>query len=227
MYTVLVTGATDRLGRLIAEHLAVQHKIIIHYNTASEKALALSEQLNAEIWQADLTAKFLNVPPCDILINNAAIFQQDTIESISDSSFLKHMQLNCLAPIKLAQKTKASQIINILDAKIKRQSPGFLSYSLSKAALAAFTEIAALELAPHTRVNAIAPGPVIPAPTQRQQHFDEMRQRAPLAKTVGGARITDVLIAIDYLISAKSVTGQTLYVDAGATVGNGGFLPAC
>ncbi len=223
MQTILITGAADRLGAYLARHLAHRYKLIIHYHNSAEKAESIAKELGAVLWQADLSDSTIQPPACEILINNAAVFESDNLTTISLDSFQKHMQLNCFAAINLIQQLKPQHTINIIDAKVKRLSPGFLSYTLSKAGLAAFTEIAALELAPKCRVNAIAPAAVIPTPTQSDQHFKKMQQHTPL----NGAKVEDILSAVDYLLGTTSVTGQTLFVDAGATVGNGGLAASC
>lgn len=235
----LVTGGSQRLGRELGIFLAKQGwNIALHYRSSQAAAEETAEKIRdygqqcylmeADFATAtgihDLLDQAKDLPTIDLLINNAAIFQQDTLATVTVENLHKHYQTNLIAPALLSRLVQQGQIIHLLDAKVQRVSPGFLSYTLSKAALAALVEISALELAPNVRVNAIAPGPVIPAPTQRQSHFDDMQGRAPLGK---GATIDTICSALQYLLSADTVTGQTLTIDGGATVGNGGFPASC
>lgn len=229
----LITGAATRLGRAMALHCAARGiALAIHYNTSAEAAgetLAQVQKLGASgvILSADLSdtaqsetlvaraSKALNTP-LDILINNAALFEHDTVETATPKSWQRHISTNLHAPFILTQafarQTKRGVIINMIDQRVRKPTPEFMTYSISKAALWHLTQTSAQALAPHLRVNAIAPGSTMIAARQSKSHFDAQRANSLLGR---GAEPDDILAALDYFLDAHAVTGQMLCVDGG------------
>jgi NAD(P)-dependent dehydrogenase (short-subunit alcohol dehydrogenase family) len=235
MKTALITGGATRLGRIMALHLATQgYAIALHYNTSEGAAQQTAAEIRAlkqrcEIFSQDLTADgaatilFSDIQQkigiVDVLINNAAIFVRDTLQTLGLQSFLQHQQVNLLSPLLLMrafaqqENIKNGCIINMLDQKIHRPDSNFLSYTLSKIGLDSATTMLATDFAPHIRVNGIALGAIIPAPTQRESHFNAMRENTPLGI---GASVEDVCRALDFLTQSTSITGQIITIDGGA-----------
>jgi hypothetical protein len=233
---VLVTGAAKRLGRAVSQALAGKgYAVALHANTslADAEALALSlraQGAHAHAVQGDLALPGAAEPllqraalalsqPLGGLVNCAALFDHDTLESFDEALFERQMRVNTLAPVALAKALAAQLpegaqgcIVNFLDFKLANPYPDHLSYTLSKYALAGATEMLARALAPRARVNAVAPGYVLPSPGQDAAVFARLHARTPLAR---GAEPADIARAVVYLFESPVVTGQTLYVDAG------------
>lgn len=161
--------------------------------------------------------------PPDILINNAASFEKDSLATITERTLLRSLKTNLAAPLFLMRafaksveggalrsrsriRRRQSMIINILDARIVERSPDGFSYSLSKHSLATATAWAAVDLAP-IAVNAIAPGPVL-----RPARVSEPAGPKLLSHS---CNVDDVVDAVMYLVQSKAVTGQIIYVDSG------------
>jgi len=153
-------------------------------------------------------------------VNNAARFAPDELGRLDPEELDAHMAVNLRAPILLTQEfaRRHSQgddglIVNLLDSKLAAPNPDFLSYTLSKQALAGFTELAARALAPQgIRVNGIAPALMLRSSGQTEENFDRVHSRNPLRR---GVEPADVLSAIRYFISAPAVTGEVVLIDAG------------
>ena len=183
---VLVTGAAQRIGRGIAQHLAASGwPVVIHYHASDQSARALRDQIRqdggtAETLQADLSLEThasqlvsratQRVGPIGVLINNASVFDWDEIDTVDDQSWSRHMNLNLRAPLLLCQRfaellpsEQGGIIINMLDARVLNPTPGYMTYTLSKTGLWTMTRTLAQALAPQIRVNGIAPGPTLPS----------------------------------------------------------------
>jgi NAD(P)-dependent dehydrogenase (short-subunit alcohol dehydrogenase family) len=233
--TVLVTGAARRLGRVIALDFARRGwRVGVHYHASKAEASALVAEieemdgsatgLQADLAQIDgLTALIAacadRLGPVTCLINNAACFDWDSIESLDRESWQAHLQINLRAPIFLTQafakrlpEGAAGNVINMLDQKVLRLDPEYFSYTIAKSGLWAATQMLAQALAPRVRVNAIAPGPVLPSQTQEKASF-EREVGATLLKRAVSAE--DVSAAIRFLINTPSVTGQMIALDSG------------
>ena len=235
MTAVLVTGAAKRLGRAIALDLAdAGWDVGVHYHgSAAEaeetaaaarargvKAVTLRADLSREDETAGLVARAAGaLGPLTALINSASLFEDDDWQSASRASWDAHIETNLRAPFLLAQHfarqlppDAEGNIINVIDQRVLKPTPQFLSYSLSKAGLYWLTTILAQGMAPRIRVNAVGPGPTIR--NARQSQADFARQRA--ATVLGrGAEPADVAAAIRYLLAAPAVTGQMIAVDGG------------
>jgi NAD(P)-dependent dehydrogenase (short-subunit alcohol dehydrogenase family) len=154
-----------------------------------------------------------------LLVNNAARFAWDGFGEFSADEFDAHMAVNARAPALLIDEmarrhaTGDALVVNLLDSKLASPNPDYLSYTLSKHALAGLNDLAARALAPRgIRVNAIAPALMLRSSGQTEQNFAAMHADNPLRR---GIEPGDVVAAIHYLIAAKAVTGQVIVVDSG------------
>jgi NAD(P)-dependent dehydrogenase (short-subunit alcohol dehydrogenase family) len=232
---VLVTGAAKRLGRAIALDLgSAGWNVALHYKTSAGEAEAAAAQIRghgvkAALLQADLAREAESealvgraaqaIGPLTALINSASIFENDDWRSATRASWDLHMEVNLRGPLVLSQRFAAQlpdgaagAIVNIIDQRVLKPTPQFLSYSLSKAGLHWLTTTLAQGLAPRIRVNAVGPGPTLR--NERQSEADFARQRD--ATILGhGADPADICAAVRYLLEAPCVTGQMIAVDGG------------
>ena len=153
------------------------------------------------------------------LINNAALFEKDDILNFTVKSWNDHLNINLLAPAiltkqfaKQASKKTISDIINIIDQRVFKLTPIFMSYTLSKSALYTLTKTMAMRLSPNIKVNGIAPGPTIKSKRQSYKHFNKQAKSTLLKKAVGTEDICDT---VDFFINNNSITGQVIAVDSG------------
>ena len=232
---LLITGGATRVGREIALHFAERGwNIALHYYKSSSKAQNLKKIIeqnlvNVALIKADLkNAKQVEkiIPlakkqlgTIDCLINNAAVFKKDDISNFTIKGWNDHLNANLLAPTiltkqfaKQASKKNPSDIINIIDQRIFKLTPIFMSYTLSKSALYTLTKTMAMRLAPNIKVNGIAPGPTIKSKRQSDKHFNKQAKSTLLKKPV---RLEDICGTVEYLINNSSVTGQVIAVDSG------------
>ncbi len=231
---VLVTGGAKRLGRAVSIAAAGGGwNVAVHHRASQDAAAGVAEEIRAQgglaaIVEADLGSEAVGLiqhaaerahAPMQALVNCAAIFEHDVVETFSADRAAHHMQVNAFAPVVLAQalarqlpEDATGAVVNFLDFKLAQPYPDHLSYTMSKYALAGATELLARALAPRVRVNAVAPGYVLPAPGQPDADFARLHAQTPLER---GATPEDVAAAALYLLEAPSVTGQTIYVDAG------------
>ena len=166
--------------------------------------------------------------PITVLVNNASIFEYDNIESASRESWDRHMESNLRAPFVLTQ-AMASQcpkgakdefgepvalglVVNMVDQRVRKLTPEFMTYTIAKMGLWALTQTSAQGLAPDIRVNAIGPGPTLRGGRQSQSHFDRQRAATVLGR---GSNPSDITAALGYFLDAPAVTGQLLCVDGG------------
>lgn len=226
---VLITGAVARLGRVLAEALAGEGcDLVIHYNRSVAGAEALVRQLRrngrrAAAIKCDLRApgagenlikrSFHVMGGLDILVNNAASFSKIGLRNCSEKQLRSELELNLMAPVFMARSfakvAGKGKIINILDRRIAGLESGMAAYLLSKQALASFTRIAALELAPDISVNGVAPGPVLPPSGAGNR---EKAGKIPLARRPCPNDVADAVI---FLLKTDAITGQIVFVDGG------------
>lgn len=249
MKRALVTGAGKRLGRAIALYLAERgFDVAVHYASSSDAAdevVTLIEGMgrHAVALQADLLdldAMEALLPraiaglggPITCLVNNASIFEYDTVTSATHDSWDRHINSNLRAPFVLIQAMAAQErapemdamgepvatglIINMVDQRVRKLTPEFMTYTLAKAALWSLTQTTAQALAPAIRVNAIGPGPTLQGSRQSPEHFEAQRAATILNR---GANPADITAALGYFLDAPSVTGQLLCVDGGQHLG--------
>jgi NAD(P)-dependent dehydrogenase (short-subunit alcohol dehydrogenase family) len=233
--TVLVTGAAKRLGKAIAESLAgAGWDVAIHYLGSREDAQSTVRRIEdlgmrAAAFAADFTcesetkalipAVTAALGPLTALVNSASLFENDDWQSAGRESWDRHMEANLRAPFLLSQmfarqlpKGAKGAIVNIIDQRVLKPTPQFLTYSLSKAGLYWLTTTLAQGMGPDIRVNAVGPGPTLR--NARQSEADFARQRA--ATVLGrGADPADIAAAVRYLLEAEAVTGQMIAVDGG------------
>ena len=198
------------------------------------RALALQANLLREEETAALlprAAKALD-GPIAILVNNASIFEHDTLATATREGWDRHMGSNLRAPFVLIQALAAQVpdpvpdeggepvaqglVVNMIDQRVRKLTPEFMTYTLAKAGLWTLTQTAAQALAPRLRVNAIAPGPTIRGHRQSESHFARQRAATVLNR---GSDPDDILAALEYLLSARAVTGELLCVDGGQHLG--------
>ncbi len=236
--TALVTGAARRIGAAIARDLATSGwRVVVHYNRSEAEARALAKEIAraggaAELVQADLTSRaeveavfpraLEKVGRIDCLINNAANFQYDTIETLSWDSWDAHMAANLAAPAFLSRdfarqipQTGEGVIVNLLDQKTGNLNPDFLSYTLSKVGLRGLTETLALGLAPRIRVCGIAPGVTLMSGKQTPQSFERAFKATPLGRS---STVEDIVRAVRFVLATPSLTGQVLTLDGGESL---------
>lgn len=232
--TVIITGASKRIGREIAISLArAGWNIALHFNHSAEDANNLGNEIKAMGAQYTLIQADLEKAPevesiirsaanrfgsIDALINNASLFERDTASTFTTESWDAHLNVNLRAPALLmrdfAQQAKpGANIINIIDQRVWRLTPDFTSYTVSKAGLWALTQTYAQALAPQQiRVNAIGPGPTLPNPRQTQENFDLQASLVPLTH---GATPEDIMNGVSYILNARAMTGQMIALDGG------------
>ncbi|HEX3430861.1 MAG TPA: SDR family oxidoreductase [Rhizomicrobium sp.] len=233
--TVLVTGAAKRLGRAIAIDLARNGwDIAVHFNSSQSDARETADQVRAAGRRAALVNADLSdesetgtlveratgsLGLISALVNSASIFEPDDWASVSRESWNRHLSVNLRAPFVLCQAfaralpgDRKGAIVNIIDQRVLKPTPHFLSYGVSKAALSWLNITLAQALAPRIRVNAVAPGPTIINARQSEAHFRRQREATILGN---GAEPQDVCDAVRYLLSASAVTGEMIAVDGG------------
>ena len=170
--------------------------------------------------------------PVDCLVNNASIFEHDDVRTATPESWHRHMGSNLLAPLLLIQAMAAQGleprtgadgepeaaglVVNMIDQRVRKLTPHFVTYTLAKSGLWTLTRTMAQALAPAIRVNAIAPGPTVRGHRQSEAHFAAQRAGTVLAR---GADASDVTAALAYLLEARTVTGQMIAVDGGQHLG--------
>ena len=230
--SALVTGGAQRIGKSIVFALsAMGYDIALHYNHSRERAEEIAEQIRldggrCELFQADLFRAdelsrvmenvFEKFPGLSLLVNNASVFERSTLLETEEELFERQMNINFKAPLFLsrnfARVCREGHIINILDAKIAHNKFNYFAYTLSKKALAEFTKMAALELAPRIRVNGIGPGPILPPPMENDDYLDKLVKNIPLQRRGNPELITH---SLRFLLENDYITGQVLYVDGG------------
>jgi NAD(P)-dependent dehydrogenase (short-subunit alcohol dehydrogenase family) len=222
--TAIVTGAGKRVGAAIAGALlsdgwAVVAHVHHEQNEVAEGALKVVADLTDPTCGPRIFDAAAGLPPVRLLVNNAARFARDGFGDISVGEFDAHMAVNARAPALLIEQFAAIHdgkdglIVNLLDAKLSAPNPDYLSYTLSKSALAALTELAARALAPRSiRVNGIAPALMLRSSGQSEENFKRMHANNPLRR---GVNPDDVIAALRYLIDARAVTGQVVTIDSG------------
>jgi len=233
--TALVTGAGRRIGRAIALDLARQGwQVGVHYAASRQEAEAVVAEIRASGGAAsalradlaDASAAESLLSECagalggpELLVNSAALFLDDRIETLDSRQWDRQLAVNLRAPILLAKAfanllpaERRGLIINIIDQRVWRLTPEFFSYTIAKAGLYAATQTLAQALAPRIRVNAIGPGPVLASIHQTPDAF-----RDEVAKTLlrRPTPPEEIAAAVRFILDAPSMTGQMIALDAG------------
>ena len=232
----LVTGGLHRVGAAIAARLAREgYALALHKRTAGEADAVLADALAEtgaanRCFVADLSqpadvdalipaviAAFGRAP--DLLVNNAALFAEGEWPDLSAAALAEMMQVNHHAPVMLAKSLVAHSegtrpaIVNIVDQRVAQPVPDQIAYSLSKSALWQATATLAVAFAGRARVNAVAPGLTLATGDYSDTQIERLARRMPLGALPTPAEIADAVV---WLAQAKSVTGQTIFVDGGA-----------
>ncbi|HWU93559.1 MAG TPA: SDR family oxidoreductase [Sphingomicrobium sp.] len=223
--TAIVTGAGKRVGREIATALLDDGwRVVCQVHHQSDGVPERGVKVVADLEDAGCADAIFgaarDLPPVRLLVNNAARFAWDGFGDFDVGEFSAHMAVNVRAPALLIDRFAEGQatgsdslVVNLLDSKLAAPNPDFLSYTLSKQALAGLTELAARALAPKgVRVNGIAPGLMLQSAGQSEENFEAMHASNPLHR---GVEPADVIGAIRYLVGARCVTGQVLVIDSG------------
>ncbi len=239
MKLALVTAGFKRMGAAIATRLAEDGwTLALHGRTLVEPEVGLASAmaLHRTQWHgfdADLSdgtsvtqllprviQHFGKAP--DLLVNNASLFEWDNPESVTPHALAQHMAVNLSAPVLLSTSLTTNVapdqracVINILDQRIRQPNADQLSYTLSKQALAGATETLARALAPKVRVNAVAPGLTLPTEDYRPAQMVVLEAMMPLQRL---PEPDDVADAVLWLAKAEATTGQTIFVDGGASL---------
>ncbi len=245
MKRALVTGAGHRLGQAMAVYLAERgYDVAVHYASSSagaddtvariealgRRAVALQADLLDEAATQSLFGRAVEALGGEItcLINNASIFEYDTVETATRDTWDRHMDSNLRAPFVLTQAMAAQGlepqsdamgepratglILNMVDQRVRKLTPEFMTYTLAKMGLWALTQTSARALTPAIRVNAIGPGPTLQGGRQSAEHFAKQRAATVLQR---GSNPEDIVAALGYFLDSPAITGQLLCVDGG------------
>jgi pteridine reductase len=236
--TALITGASKRVGRAMVLHLASQGwNIAIHYNSSETEAKLFQKELVMEfptqqfgIFRVDLNNAqeverlipevMKTMPELDLLINNASLFEPALLRNTSTEFLDRHLNVNFKAPFILirnfAQSFGSGVIVNIVDTRIVTNESSFAAYSISKKGLWELTKMAAFELGPGIRVNAIAPGLTLPPKDKGEGYLMKLAEKIAM-KRPGG--LEPILKSLDYILNNDYLTGQLLFCDGGENLG--------
>ncbi len=235
---VLITGAARRIGREVALTFGrAGWDVAVHYATSRDEAeqtqamlaelgsqscLFACDLANQEQLSALVPAVNRHFGRIDALVNNAACFEYDDVDSFGTVMLEHHMLPNLVAPVMLTRalaKAIAERgpeargaVVNLLDQKLWNYNPDFFSYTLSKAALEAATTMLAQALAPAVRVLGVAPGLTMISHLQTPQQFAQTHAMAPLGHA---SKPEDIAHAVLFAVQNPSMTGTTLLVDGG------------
>ena len=222
--TAIITGGGKRVGEAMVRALLEDGwAVVAHVHHDADAAPAGAVKADADLGEADCAARIFaaadGLPPVRLLVNNAARFAADGFGAASAGEFDAHLAVNARAPMllidEMARRHAGGEalVVNMVDAKLAAPNPDFLSYTISKYALAGLNELAARALAGKgIRVNAIAPALMLPSGEQGGANFTQVHDLNPLRR---GIEVEDVVSALRFLIDSKGITGQTIGVDAG------------
>ncbi len=222
----LVTGGAVRIGKAITQALqAAGAEVVVQYRNSEAEATVLSPfTVQADLQSIEEYSRLIEeAGPLDILINNASIFTKDTLADSTPERIQREFQINLFAPMELTRifAIQAGQgaIVNLLDRRIRSNDTTCAPYLITKKGLAEFTKLAALEYAPKIRINAVAPGPILPPPGSHAESARELAGNIPLEALPSLESIAEATL---FLLQAKAITGQIIYVDGGQhLLGNG------
>jgi len=236
---VMITGGAKRVGAAITRRFArAGWPCVIHYRSSKAPAQALQ----AEIQQAGgvaslvdfnladpaslgpgLDAAFAAQPDLSVLVNSASLFAYDTAAAPSPDCWSEAMTVNALAPVLLASGFAArlgaqvadACVINLLDQKLRNPNPDYFSYTISKAALAAASDIMARAYAPRLRIANVAPGLMLPSGDQTQAEYERASRMNALGRQTS---VEELAEGVFFLATNAAITGQTLFIDSGQSL---------
>ena len=236
MPAAFITGGGVRLGKAMALHLAKKgFDIGLHHNKSGKDAEAAISEIRAqgvrcESFACDFTDLAAveqlietvkgTFPDLELLVNSAANFIQEDIEHTSLKTLQDTLQINLMTPYLLMReykkKVNRGMIVNLLDERILRNVPTFAAYSVAKVGLAHLTHLAAIEWGATVRVNAIAPGLILPPAGGDESYLDQGKKSIP---TLTHGTVEDICRGLDYLCDSSFVNGETLFIDGGQSKG--------
>ncbi len=241
----LITGGAKRLGRAMAiEAARMGFDVAVHYHSDPDEAEKLATELRdlgvgacalgADLLKDDAAMGLVDRArqaldrPLTLLVNNASIFEHDTLDSATLDSWDRHMGSNLKAPFLLSQAfarqvpsagtdragevISTANVVNMVDQRVLKLTPEFMTYSLAKSALWVLTQTMAQALAPAVRVNAIGPGPTLRGERQSEKHFSGQRAATILQR---GANPADIAQTLNFVVKNPALTGQLLCIDGG------------
>ena len=237
----LVTGAAGRIGAAFVEALAADgHDVALHFRTSRDDAertasRAREHGARVELQQADLADPVARgrlvadarerLGRLDVLVNNASLFAYDDLATLEEPRWREHLEVNLTAPVFLIRdfaralagegRGAPGVVVNLLDQKVDRPNPDFLSYTAARMGLAGLTAPLALALAPHVRIAGIAPGLTLPSRVHPDSDFARAQGSAPLGR---GPTPDDLVSALRFILRTPSFTGQVITVDAGESL---------
>jgi NAD(P)-dependent dehydrogenase (short-subunit alcohol dehydrogenase family) len=236
--TALITGASKRVGKAIAEHLARKGwNIAIHFNTSEKPAEVLVNELSAKFPEqkfqsfktnlSDIGQVITLIPKVlaafgeiQLLVNNASVFDPGYLKLTQPDLFDEQINVNLKAPFFLirdfANLCKTGNIINFVDTRVTSNKSNFAAYSLSKKGLWDLTKMASLELAPEIRVNAIAPGVTLAPEEKDDNYLQNLAQNIPMKKPGG---LDPIIKSVDFILENNHLTGQLIFADGGENLG--------
>jgi NAD(P)-dependent dehydrogenase (short-subunit alcohol dehydrogenase family) len=234
-----VTGGARRIGRAIVEDLAAHGwAVAIHYNHSQAEAQEVAADIHAKGGRTALVRADFADPasvdrviaeaaaalgPLTLLINNASIFEKDAVGTLDAGLWSRQLTVNLTAPVLLSQAfarqvpaDAEGSVINLLDQRVFRPTPRYYSYQISKSALWTATETMAQALAPHIRVNGIAPGPTLPS---AHQTGDRYRRQVAAILLKRPPDLADFGRTVRYIVETRSITGEVIALDGGQRLG--------
>jgi NAD(P)-dependent dehydrogenase (short-subunit alcohol dehydrogenase family) len=235
----LVTGGAQRIGRALSLALSEDgFAVAVHHHRSCDAAECVVQEIRSQggtavALRADLAEESAvkallpraeaALGPIGCLINNAAVFADDTVETATRESWDLHLAVNLRAPFVLIQDLASrlparagGVVINLLDQRVWSLTPYFVSYTLSKAGLWTLTRTMSLALAPRIRVNGIGPGPALPSSRQSTEQFIRQRATMPLHR---GTSPEEIAAAMRFILAAPAMTGQMIALDGGQHLG--------
>ena len=234
----LVTGGGRRIGEGIAKALAADGWFVyIHCHKSSDQASEVLQEIksyngNGIVVNQDLSEpgaaeslmrKVENGPaPLTALINNASLFEYDTVATITEKSLDEHFAVNVRSPTILSKvfadslrKGTTGCIINILDNKVYAINPDYLSYTISKVALQGVTSALAMALAPKVRVNGIAPGITLESGNQGNASFIKGQTMSPMGHV---SSVEDITRSVLFILNSSFINGNVITIDGGQSL---------
>jgi pteridine reductase len=233
----LVTGAGQRVGQAIAVALgAAGMHVAVHYRESRQGAERTAQLIaesggNASLLTADLSSRdaarqlvddaVAELGGLDLVVASAASFERVALSEVDDAAWDRSLELNLASPFALVQqalpalRAARGNVVFVTCSSATVPMKGYLPYVVSKGALRHLMRTLALELAPEVRVNAVAPGTVLPPTSYDSQAVARLTRAIPLAR-VGSPR--DIARAVLFLASSPFVTGHELAVDGGRSV---------
>jgi NAD(P)-dependent dehydrogenase (short-subunit alcohol dehydrogenase family) len=230
--TALVTGAARRVGRAVSLALAASGaNVVVHYSRSATDAEALvaelsrlgvraaalrgdlgePEEVEALVARAEERAGHL-----DVLVNNASVFEPETVEVAAIDHLMRSVKVNAWAPFVLtrafARRFGQGRVVNLLDTRVAGLDLAHVGYILGKHLLAVLTRMTAVAFAPGLTVNAVAPGLILPPPGQDEAYLARLAHDLPLERH---GTADDVARAVLFLLESDFVTGQVVFVDGG------------